>query len=139
MPPIEKIYEAYSCIADNRIKMEENKAIITSSDYQKTYEVHWLENTYSSTDNATFWQGYPGYPVIAVLMLQNKLSGKQKFIPFFKNINWHELNKKHKRNYSEACNEVLSQLNYDVKSIEKETNKIYNELKSLSITIKRKI
>ena len=32
MPPVAKIYEAFSVLADGRIKLEENKATITSSD-----------------------------------------------------------------------------------------------------------
>ena len=73
IPPIAKIYEAYSCIADGRIELKDEDAKVTSSDNKKTYLVKWKDNVYSSNDNASFWQGYPGYPVIAVLMLQNKL------------------------------------------------------------------
>lgn len=35
IPPIAKIYEAYSCIADNRIEMKENMATVHSSDNKK--------------------------------------------------------------------------------------------------------
>ena len=31
------------------------------------------DNTYTLNDNASYWQGYLGYPGIAVLMLQGKL------------------------------------------------------------------
>ena len=52
LPPIEKIYEAYSALADNRIHMGETSAEVTSSDGTKSYKVAWKDNTYSSTDNA---------------------------------------------------------------------------------------
>ena len=54
MPPIAKIYEAYTCIADKRIQLEENRAFVTSSDGKKKYTVLWKENIYVSNDNATF-------------------------------------------------------------------------------------
>lgn len=139
LPPKSKIYEAYSCIADNRIKMQENTATVTSSDRKKTYEIKWKDEDYSSTDNASFWQGYPGYPIIATLMLQNKLHFNKEVANLFANINWHELNDKYKRNYDAAVLEVLSHIEYDQDIIKNETNKIYEELKNLTINIKRKI
>lgn len=139
MPPKAKIYEAFSCIADNRILLKENEATVTSSDNKKTYTVKWKENEYSSTDNATFWQGYPGYPVISVLMLQNKLSYPQEIASLFKNINWHALNEKYKRDYEKAITEVLENINANQEQIKKEVDTIYEELSKLNISIKRKI
>lgn len=139
MPPIAKIYEAYSCLADNRINLMENEAIVTSSDGKKKYTIKWNENDYSSTDNASYWQGYPGYPILAVLMLQSKLNYNKEIIPLFKNINWHELNEKHKRNYDAAIEEVLNTLSYDKETIKKDTEKTYEELKNKTINVKKKI
>ena len=139
MPPLAKIYEAYTCIADQRIKLEENQALVTSSDGKKNYTVKWQGNCYVSNDNASFWQGYPGYPILAVLMLQKRLPFKEEIIPLFSHINWHELNLKYKRDYEKAVAEVLSKINYDTNEIKKETEKIYEELKNLPIEIKRKL
>ena len=73
LPPIEKVYEAWSAVADGRVALhpDERRAAIASSNGAKTYTVAWNENgsTYSSNDNATYWQGYAGYPVIAVRSL----------------------------------------------------------------------
>lgn len=96
LPPIEKIYEAYSALADNRIKISEDFADVLSSDSAKSYKVMWKDNTYSSTDNATYWQGYAGYPVIGVLILQSKLTVDSTIFEHFSGINWNSLNKKHK-------------------------------------------
>ena len=139
LPPIAKIYEAYTCIADERIKMKENEAIVSSSDGKKSYKIKWKNNDYTSNDNATFWQGYPGYPVIAILMLQNKLSYNEEIVNLFTNINWHELNDKYKRYYDKAVEEVLRNIDYDSEIIKKETEKIYEEIKNLDIQIKRKL
>lgn len=139
LPPIAKIYEAFTCIADNRIEIKANEAIVSSSDGKKKYTVKWKENNYTSNDNATFWQGYPGYPVIALLMLQNKLSYKKEIATLFTNVNWHELNEKYKRNYDLAIQEVLDKIDYNTEIIKDEVNKIYAEIKNLNILIKRKI
>ena len=63
-PPKEKVYEAFSAIADGRVNMKEDHAEVTSSNGDKTYEVQWRDNMAASSDPATYWQGYPGYPLI---------------------------------------------------------------------------
>lgn len=142
MPPIAKIYEAFSVLSDNRIKVEENRAIITSSNQKKEYTVTWNETEISSNDNATFWQNYPGYPILAVWLKTNKISYQQEVIKYFKKINWHENNKKNKRNYKKGINDVLNQLaeqNVDTETIEQEVDRIYKEIENLNYEIVRKI
>lgn len=142
IPPIEKIPEAYSALVDERVNMKENEAEVDSSDYSKKYIVKWEENIYSSSDNASFWQGYPGYPIIAVLMIQKKLSYNIEVANYFKGINWKSLNKKYKNNYSKALNEIMENLkekDIDVDKINSEIKKVYEEIKNLDIIVKRKI
>lgn len=139
LPPIAKVYEAYTCLADKRITLNEKEAIVSSSDGKKKYTVKWKDNNYASNDNATFWQGYPGYPVLAVLMLQKKLNYNPEIINIFTNINWHELNEKYQRNYDKAIEEVLNNIKYDSTFIKRETEKLYEEIKKLNINIKRKV
>ena len=60
LPPIEKIYEAYSAVADNRVMMptpeeglllgETGEAIVRSSDGSRSYTVTWHDDTYTSND-----------------------------------------------------------------------------------------
>lgn len=71
LPPISKVYEALSAVADGRVSLEETEAYVTSSDYSKIYTVRFDETTYSSNDRATSWQHYAGYPIIAVLISKN--------------------------------------------------------------------
>ena len=47
-PPIEKILEAYTAIADNHVKLENDQALVTSSNEAKTYTVTFHDNTYTS-------------------------------------------------------------------------------------------
>lgn len=142
MPPVAKIYEAFSVLADGRIKLEENKATITSSNDEKQYTVVWNENEITSNDNATVWQGYPGYPVIAVWLMKNRISYQKDIIKYFKNINWHEINKQNKRDYQKGIEDILNALredNIDTEKIEEEVNRIYLAIENLDFKIVRKI
>lgn len=140
LPPIEKIHEAYSAIADDRITLEDTQAVVLSSDNAKKYIVKWEDDTYSSNDNASYWKGYLGYPIIAVLMLQGKLSFDRGIAEHFKGINWKKLNTEHKNKYSEAVGQVMDELKKsgtDCDRINAEINKVYEEIAQLTINTKR--
>lgn len=141
MPPIEKIPEAYSAIADGRVQMAgDAQAHIRSSGGEKEYTVRWDGNAYYSSDSASYWQGYPGYPVIAVLMLQGKLSLSREIAALFSGVNWSALNKKYSRNYAKAAAEVLSAIEAgggDTAAIHAEIQKVYEEIRNLDIPIRR--
>lgn len=140
MPPVEKIHEAYSAIADGRITMRENEADVVSSDLSKTYLVKWNGETYSSNDNASYWKGYLGYPLIAVLMLQGRLSLDEETAAHFKGINWKKRNTAHKNKFSEAVKEIMDEWEasgIDCAGINEEIGKVYKEIEQLTITTKR--
>ena len=139
-PPIAKVYEALTAIASKRITINENEAIIHSSDNKKIYKVRWQNNKYSSNDNATIWQKYPGYPIIAVLLLQNKLKLDTSILPYVKDINWHQLNEKYKRNYNLAILSVTEALDESSRNkLKKYVEETYEELLKLKIEIVRNI
>ena len=74
LPPVEKVYEAWTALADDRYDLSPEALIVRSSDGSKEYRVTWDdEGRYRSNDNATFWQGYAGYPVIMAFMLQGRV------------------------------------------------------------------
>ena len=140
VPPIEKIHEAYSAIADGRIILRDTEADVSSSDLTKQYLVKWQDETYSSNDNASYWKGYVGYPIIAVLMLQGKLSYDKEIAEHFKGINWKKLNTEHKNKYSEVVKQIMEELNMsgvDCARINDEIDKVYKEIAQLTINIKR--
>lgn len=140
LPPIEKIYEAYSAIADNRITMHADHAVVLSSDGSKEYTVTWDGKIYTSDDNATYWQGYAGYPVIAVLMKQGKLRLDMNVASRFAGVNWTELNAKYKRDYSRAAAEVLNSLECsdgEKEQIRTELHSVYEEIRLLDLKVKR--
>ena len=140
LPPIEKIYEAYSAIADSRVRMSAGSALVTSSDYAKEYTVEWNDGTYSSNDNASYWQGYLGYPIISVLMLQDRLNYNPAFLEYFKDINWKKLNKENKNDYSRVVRiilEMLSANDVDIKLIKQDVAAIYDQIKTLDVNLQR--
>lgn len=139
MPPIEKVYEAWSAIADGRVELHNDYATVSSSDGTKKYKVRFSDNTYSSDDNATYWQGYPGYPVIAVLMLQGKLPFDKQEAEKWKDVEWKTLNTKFKNKYAEAVRSVATERNIDLHTSEKAAESVMADLRNLDIVIKRKI
>jgi hypothetical protein len=140
MPPIEKIYEAYSAIADGRVITGADSAKVTSSDQAKEYIVTWKDGVYTSNDNASYWAGYAGYPIIAVLMLQDKLKLDRSVADRFKGINWTEINARHKANYAKAVSEIMDGLKangIDCEYINSNVNEVYRQIELLDITCKR--
>ncbi len=139
LPPIEKIPEAYSAIVDNRIEITDNTALVKSSDLKKVYTIKWHDNMYYSNDNSTYWQNYPGYPVLAVLMLQDKIPYDKNIASYFAGVNWHKLNEENKRDYKASVSQILSSLSESKqKEVYDEIDKVYEVLKSLDITLTKK-
>ncbi|MCH5242384.1 MAG: hypothetical protein J1F67_08150 [Muribaculaceae bacterium] len=138
-PPIEKVYEAWTALADHRVKMHEGYADVSSSDGEKSYVVRFSGDQYSSDDNATYWQGYPGYPVIAVLMLQGKLPYDKEESELWKNINWTQLNKSHKNKYAEAVKEVADERGINLEHSMSQAEEVMSALSQLPLVIKRKL
>ncbi|HEX2395746.1 MAG TPA: hypothetical protein VHI78_10385 [Bacteroidales bacterium] len=141
LPPIEKIYEAFSVIADNRFEIKDDgRASVTSSAGDKKYNVTWSEvekgilKVYSN-DNASRWQGYTGYPVIALLMITGRIQYNKVVIEHFKGIEWNSLNKAYKNNYARAVENILDRIGDKVKIeiIRSEVNRIYSQLSELQL------
>lgn len=140
LPPIEKIPEAYGAIADGRVAMKDSSADVVSSDGTKNYRVRWNGDLYSSDDNASKWQGYTGYPIVAVLLLQGRLPLNQDVMTLFKGIPWKELNKKHKNKYAEALAEVLEDIRAnggDPDRVRREMQTVYSALEALKLPRRR--
>lgn len=141
LPPIEKVYEALSAVADGRVTLRPGKrqATVASSNGAKTYTVSWSEDgrTYSSNDNATYWQGYAGYPVIAVLMEQGILPLDRAVAEDFAHVNWTELNERFRRDYARAVRAVVDERGLDADQVEAAARSVYDALAGLDLSIKR--
>src|SRR5580658_6935127 len=98
MPPPIKIYEALGAIGGGRVRATDSGAApnaweVVSSDGSKTYRVEISADgrEISSNDNASYWQGYLGYPAIAVLMARGKLHASAEATRMLAGIPWKEL------------------------------------------------
>lgn len=113
MPPKAKIYEALSAVADGRVQLTgTNQAEVISSTGERRYTVRWSDDlkSFSSNDNASHWQGYAGYPIVAVLLVLGKIdfdAGKTKLLA---GVPWKRINDKFKRDYEKAVDLVLEEV-----------------------------
>ena len=138
MPPVEKVYEAFTAIADERVRMYEDHAEVDSSNDERMYTVRWRQDTYTSDDPATYWQGYPGYPVIAVWILQGRLRADRKIIRHASDVPWHDLNDAHKRDYAAALAEAFHNDPFEDDILE-EGKRVFTQMKDLDVEIRRSV
>lgn len=139
LPPIEKIYEAYSALADGRVQLKEeaSQATVTSSDGSKHYTITWKDGHYTSNDSATYWAGYPGYPVLAVWMKQGILPCNMEIAKQFAGVGWKELNQQFKRKYDKAVASVMEARQLDAETITTDVQQVYEAVKALELTVGR--
>lgn len=145
LPPIEKVYEAWTAAVDHRVEihpdstLDNGSATVTSSDGKKSYSITWRDggSVFTSSDPATYWQGYVGYPVLAVLMCQHRLP-LPSCAKEFSGINWTELNARHRRDYGAALTEVEEQRNIDPESCANAASDTLADLAALNLTLRRK-
>jgi hypothetical protein len=139
MPPEAKVYEALSALVDGRVRiLAPGRAEVVSSSGDKIYSVEWSEDgrRISSNDNASTWQGYAGYPIIAVLLATGRISCDPAVAGPLAGVPWHELNERFKRDYSAAVEGVLQEIERrggDRKAIELEAQVIYRQLEELRL------
>jgi hypothetical protein len=143
LPPKEKIYEAFSVLADERyVIVEKGKATVHSSTGEKHYTVLWNEDpdpagflTITSNDNGSHWQGYTGYPIIAVLMILHKIRFDAGILIYFKSIPWHVLNKANNNDYGKVVEIILAKIDNNQESdrIRAEADHIYSQLSGLNL------
>jgi hypothetical protein len=108
MPPPIKVYEAFGAIADGRVKLiSDRQATVASSDESKTYTVIVADEgrEISSNDNASYWQGYLGYPPIAVLIARGFISVPNETMTPLASIQWKDINRRLK-DYAKAMAEA---------------------------------
>ena len=141
LPPVEKVYEAWTALVDERYDLSPEALIVRSSDGSKEYRVTWDdEGRYRSNDNATFWQGYAGYPVIMALMLQGRVPFNGEVAAWFKGIPWKALNDAHKRDYAAALAEAFERAGLDMPrqlQAEEAAAEVMEALRELPVSVGR--
>lgn len=110
LPPLLKVYEAFGALADGRIKITgPSSAVVLSSDRNKEYVVELSEDgrVVSSNDNASYWQGYLGYPAIAVLIARGLLERPpEAVLGALAGIEWKKLNERARGDHARAGAEL---------------------------------
>ena len=107
MPPLIKVYEALGAVADGRVRLaDDHRALVTSSDGSKTYEVEFAGRAIAANDNASYWQGYLGYPAIAVMIARGLLRPDATAMAALRGIPWKELNSRFHNDYARTLAEV---------------------------------
>lgn len=139
LPPKAKIYEALSAFADGRVHIKSpNEAGVTSSTADKEYSVQWSDDMkrIRSNDNASYWQGYAGYPIVAVLLALGRIDFDAEIANSLAGVPWKRMNDRFKRDYSQAVDCVLKELEakgVDRAAIVRQVDSIYAQLEALKI------
>jgi len=113
LPPRAKVFEAFTAVADGRVRLAgPGSATVTSSGGDKTYDVGWSDDdrTVTANDNASYWQGYVGYPIVAMLLARGVLHAGDDVVAALAGVAWHDLNRQYKRDYDAAVAHVLAGL-----------------------------
>ena len=144
LPPKAKVYEAFSAIAEGRVKLlAPTKAQVTSSSGDKTYTVEWSDDNsaVSSNDNASHWQHYLGYPILAAWMLREKLRYDPKIAELLAGVPWKKLNTQFRNDYDKAIESVLNDLkarNVRIDTLTSEIDSIADQVAQLRLSKLRK-
>jgi hypothetical protein len=139
LPPRAKVFEAFSAVADGRVRITgPGSATVISSGGDKSYDVQWSEDgrTIAANDNASYWQGYLGYPALAVLLERGELHAGEDIVRALAGVPWHDLNKRFKRDYDAAVTHVLGGLPAGAPSaaeIEQAVNDVLEQLAALDL------
>lgn len=145
LPPREKVHEALSAVLDDRVEIvSAGQADVWSSDRSKRYTVTWSEDSssFGANDNASFYQGYIGYPIIAVLLKLGRLPYSPDKCAALRDIPWKALNKKFKNNYAAAVDDVLRERIGEPEArtaVDQCVEEIFSRLKSLDLSRERPV
>ncbi|RJP77074.1 MAG: hypothetical protein C4524_08980 [Candidatus Zixiibacteriota bacterium] len=138
-PPPAKIYEALTAVADGRVRRtDESRAEVVSSDGTRTYMVRWSPDRkqIASNDNASIWQGYTGYPIIAVLMALGELDYRPEIAALLAGLPWKQINRRVRNDWDRAVEETLAELRargVDTEAIREEVKRLGEKLEGLEL------
>ncbi|MDQ6985053.1 MAG: hypothetical protein Q9M91_03300 [Candidatus Dojkabacteria bacterium] len=135
LPKPIKIYEALGAVAAGRVKEEENEIRVYNSSGEKYYIVSFDQETNSiyANDNASYWQGYLGYPSIAFLFTAGLLKYRDDIANYFKEVNWKKINEKYKRKYDMVIEVVL----YDAEKMGGKRDEIVEYIDSIMTQLEK--
>jgi hypothetical protein len=118
------------------------QAWVTSSSGTRAYTVTWSGDStrpgsrFSSNDNASYWQGYAGYPIIAVLLATGAIAYDPEVARPLAGVLWKTINERFKRDYDRAVAAVLEDVEAaggDRAAIAAQADTIYEQLAALRL------
>jgi hypothetical protein len=133
------VFEAFSAVADGRVRLAgPGSATVVSSGGDRIYDVEWTEDarSISANDNASYWQGYLGYPALAVLLARGELQAGEDVVRALAGVPWHDLNARFKRDYDAAVAHVLAGLPEGApapEAIERAVDNVMDQLAALDL------
>ncbi|MGH7950242.1 MAG: hypothetical protein ACREQF_13530 [Candidatus Binataceae bacterium] len=133
-----KVYEAMGALGDGRVEVKGNsRALVTSSEGNKTYEVDVSDDLHqiSSNDNASFWQGYLGYPAIAVLLQIGLYRAPANVLDALAGIPWKQINRRFRNDYAKTLKEVdriVEESGHDPNAVRAEAEAVMAALRKLA-------
>jgi hypothetical protein len=161
LPPKAKVYEALTAVADGRVRIVEavagdagagtagGRAEVASSSGSQTYMVTWTRrpdagpaetwpavSAFTSNDNASYWQGYAGYPIIAVLLATGAITYDAEVARRLAGVPWKKINDRFKRDYDRAVEAVLQDVEAaggDRAAIAAQVDSIHEQLAALRL------
>jgi hypothetical protein len=120
----------------------DGQAQVISSSGTRTYTVTWSGGSavrgsrFNSNDNASYWQGYAGYPIIAVLLATGALLYDPEVARPLAGVPWKTINDRFKRDYEQAVDAVLQDVEAaggDRAAIAAQVDTIYEQLAALRL------
>ena len=110
--PIIKLYEALGSLGDGRVKLDGTAAKVYSSSGNKFYDVVYApeKRAITANDNGSFWQGYLGYPAIAVLLALGVVEYDPKLAEYLSGFAWKDINQKFKNDFVKTQDFIDEQL-----------------------------
>ena len=111
---------------------------VASSGGEKTYDVEWADDdrTIAANDNASYWQGYVGYPIVAVLLERGVLRADRAVVELISGVPWPDLRQRFRRDYAAAVAQVLDGLQVagaDPAPVERAVDDVLAQLEALGL------
>ncbi len=134
MPPLVKVYEALGALADRRV---ERRTMVRGGWHPRCYtvEVGADGREIAANDNASYWQGYLGYPAVAVLLARGLRACEPSALEALKGIPWKEINRRNRNDWERTVADVeriASERGNDATALRRTTESILDAIRVLA-------
>ncbi len=134
-----KLYEALGAVADGRVEVgADDTGRVRSSDGAKVYEVRYdaAAGAIMTNDNASYWQGYLGYPGVAYLLARGVLQCDKQATEALRDIAWKALATQYRNDWDAVEAQVRQKLaagGFDLAWFDRQLDELARELGALRL------